>query len=329
MRFALYGKDLASEENLALVNKEALRRGHETTFAKGDSINAEALLEPRPKAVITGLSSVPGFNAEIALGIQAIQKRIMWLVLADTHRTWARPWAKGRVSAATAAVASPLEKSGAEKFGYEDAYYFGGPPSWRQFLSLEPVLLPRTSADEKLILVAASKEANVADHITREVIAACRDIFGDTWRLIFKPHPKERPDTADPARRDAILKDAPLLQAIEPTNRLILSADCSIFNPGAVGTTIAAMHRKPTICFRDDVTNRNLRELTGSDEWFPADQGACISADAANIREALLRAVSEEGSRALAEKQAEVYPSVSQDSSSPEVRLLRFLEARV
>lgn len=329
MLLSFYGKDRASEENLMRIADYALQCGHVVTFATGDSVDAKALLNLRPSAVITGLSSVPGFDAEISFGMQAVQRDVLWVVHADTHRSWARPWAKNRIQAATAVVASPFEREDAVQFGFHDAHYFGGPPSWRDFLSLKPVPLERKSPDEKLILVAASKEANVADHITREVIAACRDVFGDQWRLIFKSHPKERPETADAARRDAILKDAPLLETDAPTNGLIASADCSIFNPGAVGTTVAALLRKPNICFRDEVTNGNLRELTGSEEWYPADYGACISAASANIRQALLLACSEEGARELAQQQKKLYPSASPDSKRPEERLLRFLEALV
>jgi hypothetical protein len=316
MRLSLYGKDLASEENLSRVNQAATERGHEVIFAKGNEVDPDNLLSPRPTALLTGLSSVPGHTAELSLGISAVGRRIPWFVLADTHRSWARPWAKDRVGNASV-------------IGFHDAYYLGGPPSWRDFLSLQSVLLERKTPDEKLILVAASKEAHVADHIAQEVIAACREVFGDQWKFIFKPHPKERPETADSARRDAILKDAPILATDAPTNRLIASVDCSIFNPGAVGTTVASLLRRPNICFRDEVTNRNLRELTGSEEWYPADHGACISANATNIREALLKACSADGARELSEKQVEVYPVGSLDSSRPESRLLDFLEARV
>lgn len=113
------------------------------------------------------------------------------------------------------------------------------------------------------------------------------------------------------------------------TNTLLASVDCSITNPGAITTTIAAHLRKPTICLRDEMTNDLLRKITGSEEWYPADHGACISADATSIRKALLMACSEDGARELAQKQAEVYPSVSPDSPRPEARILDFLEARV
>lgn len=315
MKLFIHGTDLASEENLSCVKQEALRRGHE--------------LGPQADICLTGLSSVPDSELELSLGIEAVRNGIPWFVLADTHRSWARPWAKRKVGNANVIVASPLEKEEAVDFGFKNAHYFGGPPSWRDFLSLQPVSLERKSPDEKLILVPACKEANVADHIAREVIAACKDVFGDKWKFIFKPHPKERSETANAARRAEILKDAPLLETNEPTNRLIASVDCSIFNPGAVGTTIAGLLRKPSICFRDEVTNRNLRELTGSEEWYPADHGACISADALNIREMLLRACSKEGAGELAEKQMEVYPSVSPDSPRPEAQILDFLESRL
>lgn len=329
MRIALYGKDRASEDNLSLIKDEAMRRGHEVAFTKGDSLDTAPLLNPRPTAVITGLSSVPRFDAEITLGTLAVQQRALWVVHADTHGSLKRPWAKDHVAAATAVVASPLEKEEATEFGFHDAYYFGGPPTWRDFFDIQPVKLPRRSPEEKLILVPGDKDANIADHIAKEVIAACRDVFGENWRLIFKPHPYEIPGTVDEERRRAIFEDGPFLETPEKTNALLASVDCSVVNPGAIATTIAAHVRKPNICLRDGVTNAHLRKITGSEEWFPADHGACISADSANIREALLRACSEEGARELAAKQEEVYPSVSPDSPRPESQLLDFLEYRV
>lgn len=329
MRISLYGKDRASEDNLSLIRDEALRRGHEVAFTKGDSVYMSSLLNPRPSVVITGLSSVPRSELEISLGMLAIQQRALWVAHADTHGSLKRPWAKDRIAAATAVVASPLEKEEATEFGFEDAYYFGGPPTWRDFFDIQAVPLERRSPDEKLIFVPGSKEANIADHVVQKVVAACRDGFGENWRLIFKRHPKEIPETIDEERRRAILENVPLLETPEKTNALLASVDCSITNPGAITTTIAAHLRKPTICLRDGVTNAHLRKITGSEEWYPADHGACISADAANIREALLRACSEEGARELAEKQAAVYPPVSPGSRRPEARLLDFLEARV
>lgn len=329
MKLALYGKDRASEDNLALIRDEAMRRGHEVAFTKGDSVDTAPLLNPQPTVVITGLSSVPGFDAEISLGMQAVQQHALWVVHADTHRSWARPWAKNRVAAATAVVASPLERNESIKFGFEDTYYFGGPPTWRDFFDIQQVPLERRSPDEKIIFVPGSKEADIADHVVQKVVAACRDIFGENWRLIFKTHPYEIPGTVDEERRRAILENVPLLETSEKTNALLASVDCSVANPGAMATTIAAHMRKPNICLRDGVTNAHLRKITGSEEWFPADHGACISADTANIREALLRACSADVARELAEKQAAVYPSVSSDSPRPESRLLDFLEARV
>lgn len=329
MRIALYGKDRASEDNLSIIRDEAMRRGHEVAFTKGNSVDTAPLLNPRPTVVITGLSSVPRSDIEITLGMLAVQQRALWVVHADTHRSLERPWAKNRVGNATAIVASPLEKQEATAFGFKDAYYFGGPPSWRNFFDIQPVPLERRSPYEKLIFVPGSKEANIADHVVQEVVAACRDVFGQNWRLIFKTHPYEIPGTVDEERRRAILENVPLLETPEKTNALLASVDCSVANPGAMATTIAAHVRKPNICLRDGVTNAHLRKITGSEEWFPADHNACISADSANIRETLLRACSEDGAHELAEKQAEVYPSVSPDLRRPEARLLDFLEARV
>lgn len=329
MRLALYGKDRASEDNLTLIEEEARRRGHEVAFTKSAVVDTNALLATRPHVVVTGLSSVPWLNTEINFGMQATQQHALWVIQADTHRSWARPWAKDRITAATVAVASPLEKQEATEFGFHDTYYFGGPPTWRDFFDIQSVPLERKSPDEKLILVPGDKDARITDHIAREVVAACRDVFGENWRLIFKTHPYEIPETVDEERRRAILENVTLLETPEKTNALLASVDCSITNPGAMATTIAAHIRKPTICLRDHVTNAHLRKIIGSEEWYPADQGACISADADNIREALLRACSEDGALELAEKQAAVYPPVSPGSRRPEARLLDFLEARV
>lgn len=326
----MYAHDIGPAQNLGLVAVEALRQGHRVHFT-GNQEKKEPLLDDRPDVVVTGLSSreLQG-NSELKMGALAkgaiIPRVIPWVVLADTHRSWGREFARGKVDGATLLVAAPGEEDDARRFGYTDVKYLGGPPIWQDFAETKPAKVERQDPEDKLIMVVGNKDARVIDDMCFSVIQACRDLFGNKWGLIFKPHPNEDPNTKNSATREEILAKArTILNTPARTTNLIPAVDCSVFYPGATDSVAAAYMRRPAVCYENERSLAQLKAATGVEDWFPAASGACIEATHGTIREAIERAVSPDGAAELRKRQEQVYPNVGVEGERAESRIVKFL----
>lgn len=324
----MYAHDLGPSRNLEMVAAEALKQGHRVTLV-GNDVLGKNLLSPRPDAVITGLSSTPATShSELVLGsLDAHMQNIPWAVLADTHRSWGREAAKGRISNAHLLIASPAEEGAAREFGYKNVHYVGGPPLWQEFATTLPARIERRYPEDKLIMVVGNKDGRVIDEMCKVVIQACRELFEDKWELIFKPHPNERPETRDIPRRAAALTQVKLLNTPARTTNLIRAVDCSVIYAGGTDTIAAAYMREPAVCYENDLLREELRGATGVETWFPAEAGACIKATAESTRLAIETALSPLGQAEVRDKQEEVYPAMDTTGKRVESRILEFLES--
>lgn len=256
-----------------------------------------------------------------------------WVILADTHDSWARPEAKGKVGSAVLLIASPAEADGARDFGYRDVRYVGGPPFWQEHLAVQPADIGRHHPEDKVILVSGIKDAKLTDRMLNVVIEAGNALL-DEWGLIFRPHPNEDKATQDPERRAKILQGTQLIESAARTDALVLSADVSVFSGGATETIFAARRRRPVIFYEDeDIRQRNIRQIS-KPTWFPAESGACLKAGVSSgdrtIRptvpmvEAIRTLLTKEGHAALRKRQEEVYPDAP-PGEPVETRILTLL----
>lgn len=337
MRLVCYAHDLGPARNLARIALAAIDQGHRVAFIGNDETGAKDLLDPFPDAlVICGLASFKP-EAELALITAAVDRGIPTLVVADTHRSWARSKAAGKVGSATIVVASPTETEAAIKFGYVRVEYIGGPPLWQEYPSIKPAEIARRDPASKIILVGGIKDAMLTDRMLGEVISAANAVCGlNRWELVFKPHPNEDEPTRDENRRARLLADVQILKTPARTTNLLASVNVSVFSGGATDIVAAAYLRAPVIFYEDDdIRQRNMKQL-GEPTWYPAEAGACLKAgkDSGdwNIRPclpmreaiAILLNTTAEGAKALRQRQKEVYPLLPKDEAV-EQRILKFL----
>ena len=116
MKIVLHAFDVAPGKNLALLACAAMQQGHHVYFVGGGMIGSPSNTRSAD-VVVTGLSSLDTAG-ELALGAAAARTNVPWIVLADTHQSWARTAARGKVARATLFVASPHETEDARAFGY-------------------------------------------------------------------------------------------------------------------------------------------------------------------------------------------------------------------
>ena len=113
MNLLFVGFDLAAAKNLAMIALAAQMRNHRVTFI-GNQPTDKFILGAGADVIITGLASFKTEN-ELVFADIARTSRIPHLVIPETHFTWGRPKAKGLMSHAVCAVASPAEIEEAKK----------------------------------------------------------------------------------------------------------------------------------------------------------------------------------------------------------------------
>lgn len=331
MRFFFYALDIGPANNLALIEVEALRRGHSKRSVLAEELGPMSFNNiNQPDVIITGLSSFKN-EEELALGAVAGEAGVPWVVIADSHRTWSRPAAAGRVGKATLIIATPVESEAAREFGYGRVEYFGGPPTWQAFAVPSSFALKRPSSNAVVIFVGGPKDGRLADELLAAVVASMKDIGGDWW-LVFRPHPREDTTTVDPERRQKIIGGVNLLslpREVEQSD-LITTVDLSIFTLGATGAIEAAYRRRPAVYFENEAVRENVRAQTkGSFEWFSAEAGACVKTDERGMTTVIQRLLTPEGVAELRARQEEIYPIPPPDGERVETRIVRFLEELV
>lgn len=310
MRLSAYAYDVGPAKNLAMVACEAAQRNHRVASVGNDEPGTKDLLCPPPDVLITGLSSQRNAD-ELDIGRRATEMGIPWVVLADTHRSWGRESAKGRVENAHLVAASPLEIEEAREFGYRNAVYLGGPPLWQGFTDKTSAEITGHNPGSRIVLVVGSKDAGITDRMCSRVVAACKEVFGDKWELIFKPHPNEGGKfPGQMSYRDSYLSGVRLPTTQANTTDLIEHVDLTVCIPGATDSIAAAHKLKPAICFEEEASLAQLERITGSRSWFPTDAGACVRATAETVRDEIRGLLLDPQSRdELRTQQALVYPA--------------------
>lgn len=339
MRLSMYAHDLGPAKNLSPVAHAAIQKGHRVRLMANldgpdhpNPLNTDILAmmggDAKPDVLVTGLSSFKNW-IELALGARARQKNTPWVVMADSHNTWGREAAQGRVENAHVLVASPLEINAAREFGYRDAQYLGGPPLWETFRNIPEREIPRKKTGNKVILVGGGKDPFLTDGMIMNVVLACMRVLKDDWELIFKPHPNEDKENFDQGRRGEVMPPEQNISAAPQeaeTTELIPSADLSVFPIGSTDTIAAAHMGRPVISYEDESMLARFRKMTGSEVWFPSEAGAALRTTGNQIRVKLECALSPEVRTRLRKRQEEVYPIPAIGEKKPATRILEFLE---
>lgn len=323
MRLTCYAHDIGPARNLAMIAAAAIHQAHRVAFIGNDERDGRLSLDPPPDAILTGLSLFRNLE-ELALGQDAVELGVPWVVVADVHDSWARPAAAGRVGQAVLLVASPVEIDEAKAFGYGRVEYLGGPPVWQEYQSIKPAKIQRRDPMSKLVLIGGIKDAAITDRMLEVVTQGCRAFYLEGWEFIFKPHPNEDKATADPERRARILGGLIFIETPARTTNLIPSVDLTVLTGGATDTIAAAYLRAPIIFYEDeDVRTQNAQQFS-KPTWFPAEAGTCLKADESNIVQTIATLLFKEGAEALRQRQEEVYPLPPKDEAV-EQRILKFL----
>lgn len=323
MRLSFFAFDLGPAKNLARIARLAIDRAHRVAFVGNDELGLKNFLKPLPDIVLTSLSSKqPGIEAELNLIEAASTLKVPTVVMADTHGTFGRPAARGRINQAIVLVAAPGELEEARTFGYARAVYLGGPPLWQEYATIEGLPAPRVPG-ERVVLVGGIKKPELTDRLLEAVVTACREVFGEDWWLIFRPHPNE--DPIDAERRAKILEGVKILDVKASSTGLLPSVDLSVFTSGATDTIAGAYRRVPTIYYEDEAVRARLTELIGRPDWFPAESGASLKAEGVEgLKQAFRQLSTPEGLAALRSRQEEVYPPIPA-GTSVEANILDFL----
>ncbi len=301
--FCFYAFDVGPKKNLEMVAKEARRNGYEVKLLE----DSDSLPEIPGTCLITGLSSFKN-ERELFLGAEAKNAGALWFMIADAHRSWARPSAKGRVGNAILFIASPFEIPEAIAFGYRKAVYVGGPPLWQEFFKINS--FPSPSDAPNKILVGGIKDGNLTNKLLEQTTVAANQLFGSGWTLIFRPHPRE--EEINPEKRKSILSRVTVITDDVSTSDWISIADLSIFTSGATGTIEAAYKRKPVIYYEDKDVKERMIAQTGSPDWFPAEAGACVKARHDDLKEKIEFLFTKRGSQKLIKVQKKFILSLFQ-----------------
>ena len=91
--------DVGPGKNLAMIANAAAQRAHRVSMAVNGAVID--LNFPVRSILVTGLSSFQN-GGELVLGKIAGEIESPWVVIADTHRSWGREAAKGKVGNAIA-----------------------------------------------------------------------------------------------------------------------------------------------------------------------------------------------------------------------------------
>lgn len=339
MRQSYLAIDQGPAGNLAMIVRVASGQGHRVAFVGNDRLEGRNPLRPVPDVLIVG--GLASFRSEEELEVIAEARtsfsyQTPVVVVADTHYSWARPPAKGKVSGVALVVASPMEVAEAKAFGYDPVVYLGGPPRWQEYAAITPAPIARRHHDSKVILVVGIKDAALTDRmLVSVVVAAVDDTTGRPHcKLIFKPHPNEDEATKDPERRARILGGVKIIETPARTTNLLASVDLTVASGGATDTIAAAYLRAPVIFYEDDdVRQRNEKQI-GRPTWFPAEAGACLKAGKnaadASIRSCLEMStaikilLSATGQYQLRQRQEQVYPALP-TGAQVETKILTFI----
>jgi hypothetical protein len=294
----LFATDVGPQNNLKKLIEPATKAGYYVFFPSIDECTeatTERLLGqflPRRIIAVTGLSSFKS-AVEIKIGktITGLARRggaAEWWIQADTHFSWGRPAAQGRINSAHLLIAVESETDLARNFGYERIYYAGGPPMWQDFWLTSPVSLvanPRRG----VFYYSGIKMPNLTDAMIEVGVRGANLIFGHACDHIIRMHPAEdgkpremRPQEWTNLRitklNETILKDVSVLE-VDPTftsAQLAISANYPFSTCGGTDGIIAAMHRKRAFYYEDDaVRERNIAQI-GRGEWYPAERGALM-----------------------------------------------------
>lgn len=346
MKLALFGHDLADQENLRMVAKVAHGDGGYTGYGRNDVImisgnkdltpkRLEGLRSWEPDAVLTGMASTEP-HGDLAMGEFAKEIGKPWVVLANTWRSGFRRAAQSSVGDAVLLTASNEEVPRAKEFGYKDAQFFGGPPKW-QMIATEPQVDIREQrgvpSDEKVLLISGGKNHMVTTEMLEEVAMSTMEILGDKFKIIFKPHPKESEDRDD-ARRAAtlgVLHQRNLITTDTHQSALMDSADCVIASPGCSATTEAIYRRRPNIWWENPKAIERFAKMADSDTWPPLDAEATLRAGTPvggrllDTRTAIELALSPSGAAAMKEAQERAFPVVAPQEI--EKRIIAFLRS--
>lgn len=352
-----YGFDIGPWGNIKLVGEYASRRPGSGWTAKvlGNQplgLSPEDFLRPLPDVLLIGGPSSFKNDEELALIELAGRCGIPIAVLCDTHRSFARPPAKGEVDCTVAIVASACEVAAAEAFGYKGAAYLGGPPAWQDWWGLTE----RHPSPDPLFTIYAEgvKSVPVTTELVRAVGAGTKlALDGTPWKFIFRPHPNEATGTdapRDEAERDAWAEDRrralsglPLFNSAAIRNKwgavcpssvnvdgdaALCGAHVSFFTSGGTSTIKAAMNRKVCGYYESRSVRERMLAQTGEETWWPAEPetwAVCKVTTAEEVAALIANAQFESWRTELKARQEAAYPEPERPAPRVEGRILDFL----
>lgn len=334
MRQTYVAIDAGPAENLGMIVRTALGQGHRIAFVGNDEVGVRDMFEPLPDVLVVGGPASFRAEAEVTLIERAWKLKVPTVVIADTHYSWARPPAEGRVQGVALVVASPMEIGEAEAFGYNPVTYLGGPPRWQEYGQIKAAA-PMASGLITLMVVGI-KDAMLTDRMLEAVVAGADANFDPgKWNLVFKPHGNEDAATQDSVRRSRILEGVRIIGRGERTTNLLPVVDMTIVSGGATDAIAGAYLRVPVIFYEDDDVRTRNRKQVGRPTWYPAEAGACLKAGVSSaddptiapalpMAEAIKQLTSEEGAAALKRRQEEVYPALPA-GEAVEAKILQFI----
>ncbi len=329
LNLSLFAFDQGPTNNLELIKKEAEGRGHRVNaLFKQKLPSTDAIIETKTDFLITGLSSFKNAD-ELALGETASEAGIPWLIVADTHRAFAREAATGRVGHAILAIAATLEEEEAAIFGYRSIHYFGGPPAWQDFWAVKHLGLLH---EQPTVYISGIKSVEITDEFLRVVGEGVRSVLGENWVLVFRPHPGEVETDVERAaikerRETEIFRGVIQINPKGSDAELAISAEFPFFTSGGTSTVTAAMHRKWAAYYESPTVRARVKAQTGHETWWPADVGAVVRvANPAEIAEAIRASQNPLARTKLRARQYEAYPGVAAGGHRVEERILNFIE---
>jgi len=332
LRIRFHGFDLGPAKNLGMVAEAAIQAGHRVHFAGNDE-SVWTPLTSGVDAVVTGLSSVVN-KSELRLGEECREHGIPWVMLSDTHGSWGRQNAKGKIDNAILLAAHPEELAAAKAFGYERTMYIGGPPLWQEFWIFkgtpDQLSAIRTSGRRPIIHVGGIKHSGITNSLLRTVIAAGLEAFRQDWTLAFNPHPNEKLMPEDAQVRSAMLQSVHAPNFPCSSSGLIDFAEISVFTCGATSLIEAAHRRRPVIYYEDDAVRNRMIEQTGEPLWFPVEAGVALKATDEEIMALALGVLCDgSGVEALAKQQSIVYPPPADPKKRVEQAILHVIDMLV
>lgn len=297
----LFATDIGPQNNLKKLIEPATKAGYYVFFPSIEECTeatVEQLLRqflPNRIIALTGLSSFKNaVEIKIGVAIDDLSRKgaaAEWWIQADTHSSWGRPAARGRIDRAHLLIAVESEAEAARDFGYERIYYAGGPPMWQEFWLTSPVILA-SNPRRGVFYYSGIKMPNLTDTMIEVGVRGANIVFGRDCDHVIRMHPAEdgKPKEMNGQEwtrlrierlRETILKDASVLE-VDPTftsAQLTISANFPFSTCGGTDGIVAAMHRKRAFYYEDDaVRERNLAQI-GRGDWYPAERGALMKVE--------------------------------------------------